>query len=139
MLIEVDARVYGTFFEQQFLKNMFGVLDQNIKREYEADYSLLIDHDTTRVIEDKKVRLEEEVLSVLNEELDLYDKWSQFHYEFVKEDNHIRWKTTKELADDYFNNKDSTKDNFYLELVTNSKKREVAMENRQQMSSTVTM
>ena len=83
--------------------------------------------------------MEEEVLSLLNEEPELYDKWSQFRYEFVKDNNHIRFKTTSELADDYFYNKNSRKDNLYLELVTNSKNREVAMKNRQQISSTVTM
>ena len=139
MLVEVDARVYGLLFEQQFRKTMFGVLDDDKKREYAADYALLTNHDTIRVIDDKKVHLEEEVLSLLNEEPELYDKWSQFRYEFVKDNNHIRFKTTSELADDYFYNKNSRKDNLYLELVTNSKNREVAMKNRQQISSTVTM
>ena len=139
MLVEVDARVYGLLFEQQFRKTMFGVLDDDKKREYAADYALLTNHDTMRVIDDKKVHLEEEVLSLLNEEPELYDKWSQFRYEFVKDNNHIRFKTTSELADDYFYNKNSRKDNLYLELVTNSKNREVAMKNRQQISSTVTM
>lgn len=139
MLVEVDARVYGLLFEQQFRKTMFGVLDDDKKREYAADYALLTNHDTMRVIDDKKVHLEEEVLSLLNEEPELYDKWSQFRYEFVKDNNHIRFKTTSELADDYFYNKNSRKDNLYLELVTNSKKRDVAMKNRQQISSTVTM
>lgn len=139
MLVEVDARVYGLLFEQQFRKTMFGVLDDDKKREYAADYALLTNHDTMRVIDDKKVHLEEEVLSLLNEEPELYDKWSQFRYEFVKDNNHIRFKTTSELADDYFYNKNSRKDNFYLELATNSKNREVAMKNRQQISSTVTM
>lgn len=139
MLIEVDARVYGSVFEQQFQKTMFGICDNSIKREYKADCALLTDHDTMRVIDDKKVCLEEEVLAALNEEPDLYDKWSQFHYEFVKDNNHIRFKTTSELADDYIYNKNSRKDKLYLELVTNSKKREGAMKNRQQISSTVTM
>ena len=139
MLVEVDARVYGLLFEQQFRKTMFGVLDDDKKREYAADYALLTNHDTMRVIDDKKVHLEEEVLSLLNEEPELYDKWSQFRYEFVKDNNHIRFKTTSELADDYFYNKNSRKDNLYLELATNSKNREVAMKNRQQISSTVTM
>ena len=139
MLVEVDARVYGLLFEQQFRKTMFGVLDDDKKREYAADYALLTNHDTMRVIDDKKVHLEEEVLSLLNEEPELYDKWSQFRYEFVKDNNHIRFKTTMELADDYFYNKNSRKDNLYLELATNSKNREVAMKNRQQISSTVTM
>ena len=139
MLVEVDARVYGLLFEQQFRKTMFGVLDDDKKREYAADYALLTNHDTMRVIDDKKIHLEEEVLSLLNEEPELYDKWSQFRYEFVKDNNHIRFKTTSELADDYFYNKNSRKDNLYLELVTNSKNRDVAMKNRQQISSTVTM
>ena len=139
MLVEVDARVYGLLFEQQFRKTMFGVLDDDKKREYAADYALLTSHDTMRVIDDKKVHLEEEVLSLLNEEPELYDKWSQFRYEFVKDNNHIRFKTTMEFADDYLYNKNSRKDNLYLELVTNSKKRDVAMKNRQQISSTVTM
>ena len=139
MLVEVDARVYGLLFEQQFRKTMFGVLDDDKKREYAADYALLTNHDTMRVIDDKKIHLEEEVLSLLNEEPELYDKWSQFRYEFVKDNNHIRFKTTSELADDYFYNKNSRKDNLYLELVTNSKNREVAMKNRQQISSIVTM
>lgn len=139
MLVEVDARVYGLLFEQQFRKTMFGVLDDDKKREYAADYALLTNHDTMRVIDDKKVHLEEEVLSLLNEEPELYDKWPQFRYEFVKDNNHIRFKTTSELADDYFYNKNSRKDNLYLELATNSKNREVAMKNRQQISSTVTM
>ena len=139
MLVEVDARVYGLLFEQQFRKTMFGVLDDDKKREYAADYALLTSHDTMRVIDDKQVHLEEEVLSLLNEEPELYDKWSQFRYEFVKDNNHIRFKTTSELADDYFYNKNSRKDNLYLELATNSKNREVAMKNRQQISSTVTM
>lgn len=139
MLVEVDARVYGLLFEQQFRKTMFGVLDDDKKREYAADYALLTNHDTMRVIDDKKVHLEEEVLSLLNEEPELYDKWSQFRYEFVKDNNHIRFKTTMELADDYLYNKNSRKENLYLELVTNSKKRDVAMKNRQQISSTVTM
>lgn len=139
MLVEVDARVYGLLFEQQFRKTMFGVLDDDKKREYAADYALLTNHDTMRVIDDKKVHLEEEVLSLLNEEPELYDKWSQFRYEFVKDNNHIRFKTTMELADDYFYNKNLNKENLYLELVTNSKKRDVAMKSRQQISSTVTM
>lgn len=139
MLVEVDARVYGLLFEQQFRKTMFGVLDDDKKREYAADYALLTSHDTMRVIDDKQVHLEEEVLSLLNEEPELYDKWSQFRYEFVKDNNHIRFKTTMEFADDYLYNKNSRKDNLYLELVTNSKKRDVAMKNRQQISSTVTM
>lgn len=139
MLVEVDARVYGLLFEQQFRKTMFGVLDDDKKREYAADYALLTSHDTMRVIDDKKVHLEEEVLSLLNEEPELYDKWSQFRYEFVKDNNHIRFKTTMEFADDYLYNKNSRKDNLYLELATNSKNREVAMKNRQQISSTVTM
>lgn len=139
MLVEVDARVYGLLFEQQFRKTMFGVLDDDKKREYAADYALLTSHDTMRVIDDKKVHLEEEVLSLLNEEPELYDKWSQFRYEFVKDNNHIRFKTTMEFADDYLYNKNSRKDNLYLELVTNSKKRDIAMKNRQQISSTVTM
>lgn len=139
MLVEVDARVYGLLFEQQFRKTMFGVLDDDKKREYAADYALLTNHDTMRVIDDKKVHLEEEVLSLLNEEPELYDKWSQFRYEFVKDNNHIRFKTTMEFADDYLYNKNSRKDNLYLELVTNSKKRDVAMRKNQQISSTVTM
>ena len=139
MLIEVDARVYGLLFEQHFRKMMFGALDESKKKEYAADYALLTNHDTMRVIDGKKVRVEEETLSLLNEKPQLYNKYSQFHYEFVKDNGHIRFKTTSELIDDYFNNKDSAKDNLYLELVKNSKNREVTMGKNQQISSTVTM
>lgn len=139
MLIEVDARVYGLLFEQHFRKMMFGALDESKKKEYAADYALLTNHDTMRVIDGKKVRVEEETLSLLNEKPQLYNKYSQFHYEFVKDNGHIRFKTTSELIDDYFNNKDSAKDNLYLELVKNSKNREVTMGKNQQISSTITM
>lgn len=118
---------------------MFGVLDEDIKREYNADYALLTNHDTMRIIDNKKVHLEEEVLSILNQEPELYDKWSQFRYEFVKDNGHIRFKTTSELIDDCVYNTNSAKDNLYLALVANSKKRDMAMENSQQMSSPVTI
>lgn len=139
MLVEIDARVYGAIIEQQFLKTMFGVSVESIKREYEADYALLTNHDTMRVIDDKKVHLEEEVLSSLNEDPELYDKWSQFHYEFVKDNGCIRFKTISELIDDCLYNSDSAKNNLYYALIDNSRKRDMAMESRQQMSSSVTM
>ena len=139
MLLEIDARVYGLRFEQKFSEEMFNFFDDSKKKEYAADYALLTSCDTIRVIDDKKIHLEEEVLSVLNEEPDLYDRCPQFRYEFVKDNGHIRFKTTQELVDDYVYHDNSKKDNLYLELVVNSKNREDAMKNRQQTSSNVTI
>ena len=139
MLSEIDARVFGSMFEQQFLKTMLGFSDEKRKRDFKADCDLLVEADTMRVIDEKQVHLEDAVLTILKEEPSLYDKWSQFRYEFTKEGQEIRRKTTNELIDDYLNNKDDKKDNLYLALVTNSKKLETLEKKRQQKNPSAAM
>ena len=139
MLSEIDARVFGSMFEQQFLKTMLGFSDEKRKRDFKADCDLLVEADTMRVIDEKQVHLEDAVLTILKEEPSLYDKWSQFRYEFTKEGQEIRRKTTSELIDDYLNNKNDKKDNLYLAIVTNSKKLETLEKKRQQKNPSATM
>ena len=76
------------------------------------------------LIDGKDVLLENQLLSILNENLDLYDKYPQLHYEFIKNQEEIRFKTKDELVDNYILNKDKTKDQLLLELVVRGKRRE---------------
>lgn len=121
---EIDARIYGYFIEEQFLKSFGLVIPDDLKKQNCADYTLLITEDTSRTVDGEKVDLEDEVLSILNSEPDLYNHYLQFGYEFVKEENQIRFKTSQELIDDYLWCEDITKENLYIELIGRSRKRE---------------
>lgn len=118
---------------------MLGFSDEKRKRDFKADCDLLVEADTMRVIDEKQVHLEDAVLTILKEEPSLYDKWAQFRYEFTREGQEIRRKTTNELIDDYLNNKNDKKDNLYLAIVTNSKKLETLEKKRQQKNPSAAM
>lgn len=123
-IAEIDARMMGHRVEEQFLK-MFGIkLPDDFSDGYNVDLDLLLKDDTSRIIDDTVTDLGDEVLSILNEEEELYNQYSQFHYEFVKENNQIRWKSKMELVHEYLDCNDSKKSNFYFELVGRAVQRE---------------
>ncbi len=68
---EIDARIFGYAVEEKFL-NMYGYTLSSISKEKNnADMMLLAQEDTMRVIDGKEVLLENQLLSILNENLDL--------------------------------------------------------------------
>lgn len=125
---EIDARMIGYSVEESFL-GLFGLtMPYDSRMQYGFDYYLMLENDTSRVIEGKEVEVEEEVLTILNDEPDLYDHFPQFHYEFVRDGDEIRWKTSEELIDELICLNDDSKDDLYLELIQRANVRERRLE-----------
>lgn len=118
----------GYSVEESFL-GLFGLtMPYDSRMQYGFDYYLMLENDTSRVIEGKEVEVEEEVLTILNDEPDLYDHFPQFHYEFVRDGDEIRWKTSEELIDELICLNDDSKDDLYLELIQRANVRERRLE-----------
>lgn len=65
---------------------------------------------------------QEEVLTILNDEFDLYDHFLQFRYEFVRDGDVIRWKAKQELIDERLCLGDDSKEYLYFELIQRTEK-----------------
>lgn len=129
-IAEIDARIYGYFVEENFLK-LFGLdMTDDLKEQNYIDCVLLLSDDTSRIVEGENVELEDAVLTMLNSDPSLYNRYSQFSYEFVCEGDEVRFKTTQELTDDYLYNKGTVKEQLYIELIGRSKRREQQLQNR---------
>lgn len=125
---EIDVRMIGYSVEESFL-GLFGLtMPYDSRMQYGFDYYLMLENDTSRVIEGKEVEVEEEVLTILNDEPDLYDHFPQFHYEFVRDGDEIRWKTSEELIDELICLNADSKDDLYLELIQRANVRERRLE-----------